>query len=53
MFDIQAIPDNMNLKYQYLNPFGTSWPQELPVDHTEWLQTTQNCSKTNKNKWEK
>ena len=32
-FDVQAISDNMNLKYQHLNPFGTSWPWELPVDH--------------------
>ena len=34
MFDVQAIPDNMKLKYQHLNPFGTCWPQELPVEHT-------------------
>ena len=33
MFDVQAIPDNMNLKYQHLNPFGTCWPRELPVVH--------------------
>ena len=32
-FDVQAIPDNMNVKYQYLNSFGTCWPQELPVEH--------------------
>ena len=34
MFDVQAISDNMNLKYQDLNPFGTFWPQELLVDYT-------------------
>ena len=33
-FDVQTIPDNMNLKYQHLNPFGTCWPQELRVEHT-------------------
>ena len=32
MFGVQAIPDNMNLKCQHLNPFGTFWPQE-PVEH--------------------
>ena len=33
MFDVQAIPDNMNVKYQHQNSFDTCWPQELPVDH--------------------
>ena len=37
MFVIQAICDNINLKYQHLNPFGLSWTQELPANHMEWL----------------
>ena len=32
-FDVQAIYDNIKLKYECLNSFGTSWLQELPVDH--------------------
>ena len=46
MFGIQAIPDTVETKYQYLNPFGTYWPQELPVEHMVALIN-------NKNKWEK
>ena len=42
MFYVQAIYDNINRKYQHLSPFGSSWPQELPVDHMEWLQVIAN-----------
>ena len=34
MFDVQAIPDTKDVKYQHLNPFGACWLQELPVEHT-------------------
>ena len=46
MFDVQVIPNNMNLKCQHLNLFGTCWPQELPVDHTV-------VHENNKNTWKK
>ena len=35
-FVVQAICDNINLKYQHLNPLGTSWTQELPLVYIEW-----------------
>ena len=46
MFGIQAILNTINVKYEYLNSFGTCWPQELPVEHTVELIN-------NKNTWEK
>ena len=46
MVGIQAIPDTCNTKCQYLNPFGTCWPQELPMEHMVVLQS-------NNNTWEK
>ena len=33
-FGIQAILDTINQLSWHLITFGTSWPQELPVDHT-------------------